>query len=105
MNIVLNVANEFHKRPAGRVVSDGPYNGERFRDEFLRPKLNQAIEIGCKLVVDFTGATMAGSSFLEESFGGLVRAGFDKRVLKSFLIIKSDRKVIVDSIESYINTA
>lgn len=50
---------------------------------------------------------MAGSSFLEEAFGGLVRnREFTKEFLREVLIIRSPRRPIIkDRIETYINEA
>ena len=50
---------------------------------------------------------MAGSSFLEEAFGGLVRKGkFSKDFLQKVLVIRSPRRPIIkDRIETYIKEA
>lgn len=104
-NISLNVANDFYPRPAGRYTSDGKHSGEAFRSLLLEPKLITLNENDI-LVVDFTGVTMAGSSFLEEAFGGLVRVSrFNKEKLLRQLNIISPREVIKERIIQYIKEA
>ncbi len=73
--VKINIARDFSRLPAGRFRADGPYSGERFREELLRKPLDS----GADLVIVFDGARGYGSSFLEEAFGGLVR----ERVLTS----------------------
>ncbi|MEO4109705.1 STAS-like domain-containing protein [Acinetobacter pittii] len=106
---VISVANDFYPRPSGRYLKDGQYTGEAFRNRVLIPRLQEIKESGHDeaLIVDFSDVTMAGSSFLEEAFGGLVRTKlFTKDFLKKVLIIKSPRRpVINDRIELYIKEA
>ncbi|MDP3230733.1 MAG: STAS-like domain-containing protein [Acidovorax sp.] len=89
MNIrIISVANDFSPSPAGRFVDDGPYPGALFREEFLLPAMK-----GEQLVhVDLTGTELPGSSFLEEAFGGLVRAGFSEEFLRKHLVVRSSRE-------------
>lgn len=102
----LNVATEFYKRPLGRDRSQGTYTGEAFREDVLVKKIN-ALAPNEKLIIDFTGVTMNGSSFLEEAFGGLVRKrGFGKDFLKSILVFNFPRRPSLESkVWSYINDA
>ena len=82
-----SIAKSFSKYPAGRFRSDGDYSGERLRDEVLVPKLRELDPV----VVDITGTEGFGSSFLEEAFGGLVRAGWSLGQLEAKLEIKADK--------------
>ena len=66
------VAEDFYRRPAGRYRTQGTYTGEAFREDILFPFIEK-LSPAEKLLVDFTGVSMNGSSFLEEAFGGLVR--------------------------------
>jgi hypothetical protein len=68
---VLEIAKEFGRFPAGRHYADGPYSGERFREEFLAPALREG-EV--ELVLD--GVAGLPSSFLEEAIAGLLRSGW-----------------------------
>nr|MBP8206275.1 STAS-like domain-containing protein [Acinetobacter sp.] len=111
-DMIINIATDFYPRPAGRFSADGEYTGETFRDKVLTPKLKELQRTtndhtNGHLIIDFTGVTMAGSSFLEEAFGGLVRKGnFPKDFLQKVLVIRSPRRPIIkDRIETYIKEA
>jgi hypothetical protein len=83
----IKIAEDFTKFPAGRFFSDGKFSGERFREEFLIP----ALENNDKVVVFIDGVIGYGSSFLEECFGGLIRKKrFTIGDLKKRLEIKFD---------------
>jgi len=87
-NILISIANEFSAYPTGRDDHDGDFNGERFRQLLLLPRLKEAISKNVKLVVSLQGMQSFGSSFLEEAFGGLVRKeGVSKRDIKKTLEI------------------
>lgn len=86
----IEIAKDFSEYPAGRVPKDGPYNGERFRKEFLVPALREAIAHDDKVTVILDGVRSFGSSFLEEAFGGLVRCeGYSNEDVLSRLCIVS----------------
>lgn len=105
MNIYINVAKDFYPRPAGRFRKDGNYSGQAFREDILVPNL-QKLSNGEKITLDFSGVSMAGSSFLEESFGGLIRLeGFNKNSILSQLDLISPRAVIKEKIIDYIGKA
>lgn len=107
---LYDVGNDFHHRPMGRKKTDGEFSGEVFREKVLYPffyKLStqQANKI---LVLDFNNVSMAGSSFLEEAFGGLVRAGIKKDLILSHIEILVDielKELIEDRIYQYIERA
>lgn len=102
MTQVIKVAEAYSRTPGGRFVTDGPYSGERFRDDFLAPALKRHSSVE----VDLTGVFGYGSSFLEEAFGGLVRKGFfTKTDLRSRLSIKSALKTYELKVWQYINDA
>lgn len=105
----IHVANDFYPRPSGRYEKDGKYTGEAFRENFLMPALDsiQNYDKNSTLIVDFSDVTMAGSSFLEEAFGGLVRSRkYTKDFLKRVLVIKSPKRPIIgERIKLYITEA
>ncbi len=70
--MLINIASDFSKYPAGRYPEDGDQTGERFRKELLEKYLTETKEI---IEVNLDGAAGYPSSFLEEAFGGLVRCG------------------------------
>ena len=83
---ILRIA-EFTKYPGPRYRSDGPFSAQEFRHEHLEPRLRAASERGECLEVVLDGVSGYGSSFLEESFGGLVRSGFSEKQLNQNLRI------------------
>ncbi|MEW6164512.1 MAG: STAS-like domain-containing protein [Pseudomonadota bacterium] len=99
---VISIAKDFSDCPAGRYAKDGPFSGERFRDELLIPALLKAGSVE----VNLDGALGYGSSFLEEAFGGLVREkGYTSRDLHNRLQITSAMPMYVERIWSYIDDA
>lgn len=96
----ISVVRDFSDEPYGRFPEDGPDSGQRFRDELLIPALHQHD----KVTVDLRGA-FYGSSFLEETFGGLVRCGFKYSDLENKLIIRHNLEIYVRSSWKYIENA
>lgn len=95
----ISIAKDFSKFPGGRFKTDGPYTGEHFREDWLVPNLLNET----KVLVDLDGAMGYSSSFLEEAFGGLIRAGFTKECLNKLLVIKSDNEPsLIEEINQYI---
>lgn len=88
--IYLSIAKDFSKTPGVRFPSEGNYSGEEFRENILIPKLNKALENHQKLLVDLDGTSGLGPSFLEESFGGLIRQGYNLKDLLNTIQFKSD---------------
>ena len=90
-DVIIDVAGEFSRYPAGRYRSDGRYSGERFRQDFLVPALKKVKEQGI-VTIEMDGAAGYGPSFLEEAFGGLVRKeGFTRDFLRRRLRIRTSR--------------
>lgn len=101
MSKVLNIARDFSRSPAGRYVTDGPFSGQRFRDELLYPALKSS-----DVEVQLDGVLGLGSSFLEEAFGGLVREyRMSPQVLKERLRIASPLKTYEKRIWRYVDDA
>ena len=61
---------QFSEYPGGRYRHISEFSGEEFRETVLEP----ALKSGGSVVVDLDGVVGYGSSFLEEVFGGIVRA-------------------------------
>ena len=83
----LLVAVRFTKKLGPRYIrqSEKHDSGEEFRDSILIPALKECIQKEEILDVVFDGCSGAGVSFLEESFGGLIRAGIDYSDIKKWL--------------------
>lgn len=102
-NIVINIAKDYSRCPGARYESEGDYSGERFRKEILLPKLKEAISAGVKLEVILDGSAGYSTSFIEESFGGLIRSdGLTLQELQESIILISDEDPsYIDDINDY----
>ncbi|MBS0424582.1 MAG: STAS-like domain-containing protein [Proteobacteria bacterium] len=96
---VIAIKDEFSRYPAGRYREDGPYNGQRFREDFLVPALQQNAD---KILIKLDGVRGYNSSFLDEAFGGLVRNGFSAAELLNRLQLESQDKSLIEEIKGYI---
>ena len=104
--MTLNVAREFSDVPGPRSRDEGPYSGAEFLDALLLPEFNKAEACGEKLIVVLDGASGYGTSFLEESFGGLARKlGSTERVSNTIVIVSKDEPYLCDDISKYIREA
>lgn len=84
---VIEIARDFSKFPGPRYRVHGNFSGEEFRDEVLAAALRTEIDNDSVLTVVLDDVAGYGSSFLEEAFGGLLRAGFSKQDLDRHLQI------------------
>lgn len=107
MNIkIIKVVKDFHPKPYGRYKNDSPgcelTSGQTFREDILAPALRNYE----KVEVDLTGYNRYGRSFLDESFGGLIREeGFSGNDLQKKLSyhhkeVKSIEEVIKERIDA-----
>lgn len=95
----INLGQQFARYPAGRYLTDGPFSGQKFREDFLIPAL-----LGADPEIEITLSDARGlkSSFLEEAFGGLVRLGYDpNELLRRFKFVSRDPS-LPEEIEEYI---
>lgn len=99
MSKVFKVANKF-PCPGPRYERLGSASGESFRKE-----LKAFLEKSPQLTVDLDGTEGYGSSFLEEGFGGLIREGFDPKIVLNIKFISEEEPDLVDEIKEYINDA
>ncbi len=91
-NQIMIAVADYSKYPSGRDDHDGSFNGEKFRKTILLPAVIKAKETGQKVTVTLQGVLSFGSSFLEESFGGLVRCeGFSAEELETILNVDPGR--------------
>ena len=96
---IINIRRDFSRYPAGRYIEDGPYNGQRFREDFLIPALKDNTE---KVYIELDGVRGYNSSFLDEAFGGLVARGFPAEDLIERLELISQDQSLIDEIRGYI---
>ena len=82
----INIAVDFSRIPGARYPEEGDFSGQEFRQTILLPKLQEAIKKKEMLTINLDGTAGLGTSFLEESFGGLIRVDkFDIESLKNTL--------------------
>lgn len=93
---------KFSKYPGPRYIKLGDFSGEEFRDTVLLPALQEG-----DVLVDFDDVYGYGSSFLEESFGGLVRKGVSEEKMLSLKnnLKCNDDPSIVTEVKKYIDEA
>lgn len=105
--MIKKIATDFSKEPFGRSKEDGTYNGTRFREQFLKLWVKQSIELDEKLSIDLDDLDIPmTSSFMEESFGGMIRFGYvEKKQLLSLLSFQSEDSSYEIEIRSYIDEA
>lgn len=105
-NIVVRV-REFSISPGSRYIDEGKnaYSGEEFREQWLEPKLDLAINEEKELIVDLDGTLGYGTSWLEEVFGGLVRKGYTKEQVSSIKLITREEPYLEEDIKGYIENA
>jgi hypothetical protein len=103
----LKVATEFSRTPGPRLIREGKFSGEQFRRDVLLPKLREAMKARVPLVVDLDGTAGFGTSFLEESFGGLIRHDhFDLSTLNAALkFVSGEEPELLDEITEYLTDA
>ena len=91
----VKISSDFSRFPSGRYhPEDGNITGQLFRERFLEPHLKNGDEI---LEVDLDGVVGYPTSFLEEAFGGLIRAGFPMPLLQERLkIIAHEQRRVFD---------
>jgi hypothetical protein len=105
--INISIAKDFSLSPGPRYIHQGKYSGELFRTTILTAKYLEAKEKKSIIHVDLDGTFGYLLSFLEESFGGLVRETGDnpEEVLKFLTFKSNDELVLIDKIKQYIREA
>lgn len=105
--IQIKIATDFSRAPGARYESEGPHSGEKFRKEILLPKLQEAIQSKIKLKIILDGTAGLGTSFLEESFGGLIRVDkvdYDK-IRETIILVSEEEPDYIEEINEYLQDA
>ena len=98
----INIPKDFSSTPGARYENDGPYSGEKFRENFLEPLFGETPETS-KIHIILDGAEGYPTSFLEEAFGGIARK-HGKEICKQRFVFTSDEDpLLIDEIQGYIN--
>ncbi len=101
----INIARDFSRYPGCRYKNDCAYSGEEFRDDFLWPKLEAAINNRDIVEIDLDGVAGFSASFLDEAFAGLVRKGkISKKDFNHYIQFKcNDDPYCITEIKEYVN--
>lgn len=105
--IELKIVSDFSRTPGVRYKSEGPFSGEEFRKEKLLPKCKEAFSKNSKLIINLDGTAGLGTSFLEESFGGLIREdSLDYfKLMQTLVFISTENPDYEDEIKEYMKDA
>ena len=95
----INIKDRF-TCPGPRYKRLGTASGEEFREWIIR-ELKHDLE----LTINLDGTVGYGSSFLEESFGGLIREGIPNEHVKNITLISEEEPDLIDEINEYIEDA
>jgi len=103
----IKIATDFSRIPGARFQSEGDFPGKEFREKILLPKLNEAISKNEKLEIDLDGTAGLGTSFLEESFGGLIRVNKVKYtdIKNTIILISINDPDYITEINDYLKEA
>ena len=105
--MIIKIAIDFSKTPGVRYEQEGDHPGSDFRERILLPKLQEAISKGDKLTIDLDGTSGLGTSFLEESFGGLIRVNKIRYndIMNTLVFIATEDPDYIDEIQEYLQDA
>lgn len=99
--VTINIGKDFSRYPVGRGLEDGDSNGEKFREDFLRP----ALAAHHTVRIELDDALGYNSSFLEEVFGGLIRGGFTETDYIERIKLVTDDESLIYEINDYVKCA
>lgn len=105
--IEIKIARNYTPTPGPRYIKEGENSGELFRQEILFPAFKKALLEKKVLLVDLDGTAGYGTSFLEESFGGLIRVENMnyKNIIDNLEIISNEEEFLKDDIYHYLKDA
>lgn len=103
----IKIATDFSRIPGARFPEEGDFSGQDFRKNILLPKLKEVIDKKEKLEIDLDGTAGLGTSFLEESFGGLIRIDNIQYqdIIDTLIFISNDDPEYIDEIKNYLKEA
>lgn len=100
---IINIADDFTRSPGARYYTDGPFSGQEFREKILETHFESGDDDILEISLD--GTDGYPTSFLEESFGGLVRKYGEQKVRNKLRFISEEDPLILVEIEGYIRDA
>ena len=101
------LSKDFSKVPFGRSKIDGKDNGTKFRELYLKKWVSDCLSSNEDLTIELNDLDIPmTSSFMEESFGGLIRFGYvEKPKLLEILKFQSNDMSYTYEIIEYISDA
>lgn len=104
---IIKIATDFSRTPGIRTLKEGSYPAKEFRENILLPKLREAIENKEKLQIDLDGTAGIGTSFLEESFGGLIRENKISytNIINTLIFVSDEEPNYIEEIMDYLKDA
>lgn len=105
--MILKISKDFTTSPGPRYQSEGKFSGELFRNSVLYPAVAEAINSNHELVIDLDGTSGYGTSFLEESFGGLIRENHlsHSKLTAVLKFVSKEEPDLITEIEEYMQDA
>lgn len=106
-SIEIKIARDFSTTPGPRYIKEGENSGELFRQSKLLPAFKKAIAENKKLIIDLDGTAGYGTSFLEESFGGLIRIENIKykEIIDNLEFVSNEEEFLKEDILFYLKDA
>ena len=102
--LIVCEKSEGYKYQGPRYKRLGPNSGEEFRDMYLIPWLDTLTESEAA-IVDFAGTVVYMPSFLEESFGGAIRANRKNKDKLNRIEFLNMEKIWKEKLMGYIKNA
>lgn len=106
-SIKINISKDFSATPGPRYIKEGNFSGELFRKEILFDRVSEALEKDISFEINLDGTAGYGTSFLEESFGGLIRIhklSYEK-IIEKMTLISEEEEYLIDDIKGYLYDA
>ena len=102
-----SIAKEYTTKPGPREEKLGKFSGKNFRETVLYKMVIECFEKNEKLEINLDGVYGYPESFLEESFGGLIRNhNINKdKLLHSLVLVCTEDSTTIEKILQYIKEA
>lgn len=102
----IKLAIDFSRFPIGRNDNEGEFNGDKFKREVLLPRWQELDHNHNEnLIIDLDGIAGVGRSFLDSSFGVLLRDKvFTENDLKKRIVFQSKDLQIKEKVDRFIQS-
>lgn len=105
--IEIKISTDYSVTPGPRYMKEGDNSGEKFRKNIFLPALKKAINEKIKLIINLDGTAGYATSFLEETFGGLIRVeNMDyNQIIRTIEIVSEEEEFLKDDVLFYLKDA